>query len=168
MSNNQITIDEIKKRITSRQMETLHDIFYVCCGIKSNRVHYTTEKAHTVIGAAIFYGPKNRYIQHRGRSKKSVETGEVVMDHVYSRKASGKYFMEHDMNFQEFLNWYWNKASIWVEVTRQENMKLKEIQQEVDAYNRAWQDTYERAEITLENPHDIVAIRTPEIALLPS
>jgi hypothetical protein len=131
--------------VPSRQVEILKDIYYICLGVKSNSHQYLhPSKAHTTIGAAIFYGPKNQMLQCKGRSLKSKESGEMVADHVYSRNQSGKFFIEHDFNdFESFFDWYWNKASIFVWVTKAENRQLKPYQS--TSYSEDWRETYRKA-----------------------
>eukprot|EP00889_Picochlorum_renovo_P005452 jgi/Picre1/32482/NNA_007828.t1 len=158
--------DYIRARLKDRQIVVLKDIHNILLGIKSRADQYVTEWVHTVIGAAIFYGPQNKNIQCRGRSTASRGVNNPVQDHVYSRKASGKYFMDNDHleEFEEFFAWYWNKASVLVYVTSEENMRLKRYQQEIDAYNRPWQETYRDAGVDLA--FDDIAVPTPNIPLL--
>ena len=107
------------------------------------------ERAYTVIGAAIFYGPKKKSVQFQGQSLASKRTGEAVQDHVYSRNRSGKHFCESDLSdFNRFFEWYWTKASIYVEVTKDENQRLKEFQ--MSNYDAPWQETYAKAGIAFE------------------
>lgn len=129
----------------SRQVEILRDIYYICLGVKSNHHRYLhPNKAHTTIGAAIFYGPKSQALQCKGRSSKSIATGEMVADHVYSRNQSGRFFIEHDFDdFEVFFDWYWNKASIFVWVTKAENRQLAPYQK--TDYADDWTETYRRA-----------------------
>lgn len=126
----------------------LKDIFTVCEAIKSRLGEYETDKVYTIVGAAIFYGPRNSSRQLRGRSR-AAEQGNEVMDHVYSRNQSARYFMTHNFTFEEFVNWYWERASIYVYVTRQENRRLIRHQHREDAYELSWQETYKRAGIEL-------------------
>ena len=134
-------------KVTNKQDEILLDLYQICLGIKSNKKEYKNiYKAYSVIGAAIFYGPKNTKLQLKGQSIQSIETGEKVADHVYSRNRSGKYFMENNFNsFKEFKKWYWEKASIFVYVTKKENADLKPFQKE--GYEDTWQETYKKAGI---------------------
>tara|TARA_A100001037_G_C15112551_1_gene619745 strand:+ start:125 stop:544 length:420 start_codon:yes stop_codon:yes gene_type:complete len=133
----------------ANQAEILKDIYHICLGIKSNNDLYLhPNKAHTTIGAALFYGPKNEKVQCKGRSRKSLDSGEKVADHVYSRNQSGKYFMENDFNtFDSFLDWYWEKASIYVWVTKEENRKLIPFQSK--GYSDDWRSIYREAGIEL-------------------
>ena len=136
-----------KVNILNKQDEILNDLYNVCLGIKSKKAEYKNfYKAYSVIGAAIFYGPKKTKIQLKGQSLKSIESGEKVADHVYSRNRSGKYFMDNSFNsFQDFKKWYWEKASIFVYVTKKENALLKPFQKE--GYDESWQTTYKKAGI---------------------
>lgn len=136
------------REVSTGQSAVLRDIFRVCQAIKSRIEEYETEKVFTIVGAAIFYGPKDKARQYRGRSR-AAEPGNEVMDHVYSRKESARYFMAQDFSFEEFERWYWERASIWVYVTRQENRILMRFQQKGDAYEIPWQETYRRAGIEL-------------------
>jgi len=77
------------------------DIFRICQAAKSRLDEYETEKVFTIVGAAIFYGPRDRTRQYRGRSR-AARPGDEVMDHVYSRNVSARYFMTHEFNFAEF------------------------------------------------------------------
>ena len=153
------------------QDKLLRDIFRICSAIKTFKSKYETEKAQTVIGAAIFYGPQDKSRQCQGRSQKSRAENEQVKDHVYSRKESGRYFMDNDMNEDEFCSWYWEKASIWVYVTKKENQILKSHQQTVDAYKSDWRETYEKAGIVLTEEYESsrtsnLAVPTPDAQLL--
>lgn len=125
----------------------LLDFYNMFLGIKSNKHLYTNiHKTYSVIAAAIFYGPKNKKIQLKGQSIESIRCGEQIADHVYSRNQSGKYFMNHEFkSFEDFKKWYWEKASIFVYVTKEENSLLKSYQKE--GYNSRWQDTYRKAGI---------------------
>ena len=132
-----------------KQVQVLKDIYQICLGIKSNKDEYiNTNKAHTTIGAAIFYGPHNREVQCQGTSLESIRTNEKVEDHVYSRNQSGKFFMDHDFSsFEEFFDWYWTKASIFVYVTKEQNRQLKPFQME--NYMADWKETYRKAGVEL-------------------
>lgn len=44
----------------------LKDIFTVCEAIKSRLGEYEPDKVYTIVGAAIFYGPRNSSRQLRG------------------------------------------------------------------------------------------------------
>lgn len=46
--------------------------------------------------------------------------------------------MTHNFTFEEFVNWYWERASIYVYVTRQENRRLIRHQHREDAYELPW------------------------------
>ncbi len=137
----------MKYEVTSKQLGVLEDIHQICLGIKSRKDEYKNiNKAYTVIGAAIFYGPINNEIQCKGQSTKSIESGQKVKDHVYSRNRSGKFFLDNNLEkFEDFFNWYWEKASIYVYVTAEENGILKPFQKE--GYSKEWQDTYKLAGI---------------------
>tara|TARA_B100001250_G_scaffold161765_1_gene138950 strand:+ start:153 stop:581 length:429 start_codon:yes stop_codon:yes gene_type:complete len=133
--------------VSKKQIEILKDIYNICLGIKSNKNKYKNiNKAYSVIGAAIFYGPRNQKIQCKGRSIASIKSGEKVADHVYSRNRSGKYFIDNEFDtFDKFFNWYWNKASVFVYVTVKENGILRPFQK--DGYEDDWQLTYKKAGI---------------------
>jgi len=139
-----------RARFRPAQVERLLDIHQICLAIKARHsVYLDKERAYTVIGAALFYGPKKRSVQFRGRSVAAKRAGTSVQDHVYSRNRSGKYFCENDLSdFDDFFDWYWTKASIFVEVTKEENQRLREFQ--MNHYDAPWQETYARAGIELE------------------
>ena len=141
----------IQEKFRLEQIERLRDIHQICLAIKTRHdLYIDRERAYTVIGAAIFYGPKKKSVQFRGRSLSSKRTGEEVHDHVYSRNRSGKYFCENDLSdFDDFFKWYWEKASIYVVVTKKENQLLRDFQ--MSNYDEPWQTTYAKAGIAFEN-----------------
>jgi hypothetical protein len=140
-------MEMIRTKFSRSQIERIQDIHQICLAVKARHDAYIDkERAYTVIGAAIFYGPKKKSVQCQGRSLSSIKIGEEVHDHVYSRNRSGKYFCENDLSdFDKFFEWYWTKASIYVVVTKKENQLLREFQ--MSNYDAPWQTTYAKAGI---------------------